>query len=389
MAKVTLKNLKKVYPNIETKKKRRKKGEEEKKSNLQITDEGVVAVQEFSLDIADKEFIVLVGPSGCGKSTTLRMIAGLEEITAGELYIGDKLMNDVEPKDRNIAMVFQNYALYPHMTVYENMAFSLKLKKVSKKETDERVRQAAEILDITQYLDRKPKALSGGQRQRVAIGRAIVRNPAVFLMDEPLSNLDAKLRNQMRAEIIKLRQRINTTFIYVTHDQTEAMTLGDRIVIMRDGFIQQIGTPQEVFDHPANLFVSGFIGTPQMNYFDADLILENGKYAVKVDNLTVVLSEDKQARLAAKKVEPQAVTLGVRPDHLEISQEGIKGTIDVSELMGASVHLHISSQGKDMIVIVPTSGAVVDYPMNSEVKLAFDGHVAHIFSKETEKNLEW
>ncbi len=250
MAKVILKDLKKVYPNTEKKKKAKKGEEPEKKSNLQITDEGVVAVQQFNLEIADKEFIVLVGPSGCGKSTTLRMIAGLEDITSGELWIGDKLMNDVEPKDRNIAMVFQNYALYPHMTVYENMAFSLKLKKAPKDEIDKKVREAAEILDITQYLDRKPKALSGGQRQRVAIGRAIVRDPAVFLMDEPLSNLDAKLRNQMRAEIIKLRQRIDTTFVYVTHDQTEAMTLGDRIVIMKDGFIQQIGTPQEVFDRP-------------------------------------------------------------------------------------------------------------------------------------------
>ena len=268
MAEVVLKNLKKVYPNTEKKK---KKGEPEKKNDLQITDEGVVAVQDFNLHIADKEFIVLVGPSGCGKSTTLRMIAGLEDISGGELYIDGKLMNDVEPKDRDIAMVFQSYALYPHMTVYGNMAFSLKLKKVPKDEIDRRVRQAAEILDITQYLDRKPKALSGGQRQRVAIGRAIVRDPAVFLMDEPLSNLDAKLRNQMRAELIKLRERIDTTFIYVTHDQTEAMTLGDRIVIMKDGFIQQIGTPQEVFDHPANLFVAGFIGTPQMNLFDAHL----------------------------------------------------------------------------------------------------------------------
>ena len=237
MAKVILKDLKKVYPNTEKKKKVKKGEEPEKKHNLQITEEGVVAVQQFSLEIADKEFIVLVGPSGCGKSTTLRMIAGLEDITSGELWIGDRLMNDVEPKDRDIAMVFQNYALYPHMTVYENMAFSLKLKKVPKDEIDRKVRQAAEILDITQYLDRKPKALSGGQRQRVAIGRAIVRDPAVFLMDEPLSNLDAKLRNQMRAEIIKLRQRIDTTFVYVTHDQTEAMTLGDRIVIMKDGFI--------------------------------------------------------------------------------------------------------------------------------------------------------
>ncbi len=388
MARVTLKNLKKIYPNVE-KKRKKKKGVEEKKNNLQITDEGVVAVQEFNLDIADKEFIVLVGPSGCGKSTTLRMIAGLEDISGGELYIDDKLMNDVEPKDRDIAMVFQNYALYPHMTVYENMAFSLKLKKMPKDEIEKKVQQAAEILDITQYLDRKPKALSGGQRQRVAIGRAIVRDPAVFLMDEPLSNLDAKLRNQMRAEIIKLRQRINTTFIYVTHDQTEAMTLGDRIVIMRDGFIQQIGTPQEVFDHPSNLFVSGFIGTPQMNYFDADLVLEDGKYAVKVDDLTVLLSDDKQARLAANHVEAQKVTLGVRPDHLEVSTNGIKGIIDVSELMGASVHLHITSQGRDMIVIVPTNGIEANFPMNSEVQLTFNGNVAHVFSKETEKNLEW
>ena len=258
MATVTLKNVKKIYPFVsgEGKKKKKKKSEpeEEKKVNLQITEQGVVAVQEFNLDIADKEFIVLVGPSGCGKSTTLRMVAGLEEITEGELYIDGKLMNDVAPKDRDIAMVFQNYALYPHMTVYENMAFSLKLRKERKDIIDKKVREAAEILDITQYLDRKPKALSGGQRQRVAIGRAIVRDPAVFLMDEPLSNLDAKLRNQMRAEIIKLRERINTTFIYVTHDQTEAMTLGDRIVIMRDGYIQQIGTPQEVFNNPSNLF---------------------------------------------------------------------------------------------------------------------------------------
>ena len=250
MATVTLKNVKKIYPFVSGEgKKKKKKGKdepEEKKVNLQITEQGVVAVQEFNLDIADKEFIVLCGPSGCGKSTTLRMVAGLEEISEGELYIDGKLMNDVAPKDRDIAMVFQNYALYPHMTVYENMAFSLKLRKEKKEVIDQKVREAAEILDITQYLDRKPKALSGGQRQRVAIGRAIVRDPAVFLMDEPLSNLDAKLRNQMRAEIIKLRERINTTFIYVTHDQTEAMTLGDRIVIMRDGYIQQIGTPQEL-----------------------------------------------------------------------------------------------------------------------------------------------
>ena len=372
MAKVILKDLKKVYPNTE-KKKKVKKGEEapEKKNNLQITDEGVVAVQQFSLEIADQEFIVLVGPSGCGKSTTLRMIAGLEDITSGELWIGDKLMNDVEPKDRDIAMVFQNYALYPHMTVYENMAFSLKLKKVPKDEIDRKVKQAAEILDITQYLDRKPKALSGGQRQRVAIGRAIVRDPAVFLMDEPLSNLDAKLRNQMRAEIIKLRQRINTTFIYVTHDQTEAMTLGDRIVIMKDGFIQQIGTPQ-------------------MNFFDAKLVKNgDGKYAVSIDGINVELSEDKQARLSAKNIPEQDVTLGVRPDHIMLCADGVKGTVDVSELMGSSVHLHISTHGHDVVVIVPTNGNAAHFPMGSEVNLIFGGNVAHVFSKETEKNLEW
>ena len=388
MAKVILKNLKKVYPNTE-KKKKPKKGEEVRKTNLQITAEGVVAVQEFNLEIADKEFVVLVGPSGCGKSTTLRMIAGLEEITAGELWIGDKLMNNVEPKDRDIAMVFQNYALYPHMTVYENMAFFLKLKKTPKDVIDRKVREAAEILDITEYLDRKPKALSGGQRQRVAIGRAIVRDPAVFLMDEPLSNLDAKLRNQMRAEIIKLRQRIDTTFVYVTHDQTEAMTLGDRIVIMRDGFIQQIGTPQEVFDHPANLFVAGFIGTPQMNLFDARLTKNGDKYAVEVGGISVELSEDKQTRLNAKNVAPQEVTLGVRPDHMMLCESGIKGTVDVSELMGPSIHLHVTAEGKDVIVIVPANGDTARFPMGSGVNLTFGGNVAHVFSRETEKNLEW
>ena len=346
-------------------------------------------MQQFSLDIADREFVVLVGPSGCGKSTTLRMIAGLEEITDGELYIGDKLMNDVAPKDRNIAMVFQNYALYPHMTVYENMAFSLKLKKCSKEEIDKRVREAAHILNITEYLDRKPKALSGGQRQRVAIGRAIVRNPAVFLMDEPLSNLDAKLRNQMRAELIKLRQRIDTTFIYVTHDQTEAMTLGDRIVIMKDGFIQQVGTPQQVFDHPANLFVAGFIGTPQMNFFDGSLVKRNGRYFIETDGLSVELSEDKQQRLAAKDVAEQQVTVGVRPEHVIIGQSGIPAKVDVSEMMGSSVHLHMSALGGDMIAIVPLNGEAAHYPMGMDVKLSFGGHVVHVFSKDGNKNLEW
>ena len=403
MAEVILKNVRKVYPNTESKKKKKKDEAVEKKNNLEITDEGVVAVQDFNIDVADKEFIVLVGPSGCGKSTTLRMIAGLEEISGGELFIDGKQMNDVAPKDRDIAMVFQNYALYPHMTVYENIAFPLKLKKIAETdadgkthlkkmpndEIDRRVREAAEILDITQFLDRKPKALSGGQRQRVAIGRAIVRSPKVLLMDEPLSNLDAKLRNQMRAEIIKLREKIDTTFIYVTHDQVEAMTLGDRIVIMRDGFIQQIGTPQEVFDHPTNLFVAGFIGTPQMNLFDARLIKQNGKYAVTLDGITVELAEDKQARLAAKDVAEQDVVLGVRPDHIMLCADGVKGKVDVSELMGSSVHLHISANGHDVVVIVPTNGNAAHFPMGSEVNMIFGGNVAHVFSKETEKNLEW
>ena len=392
MATVQLKNVKKIYPFIsgEGKKKKNKKDQpEEKKVNLQITDQGVVAVQEFNLDIADKEFIVLVGPSGCGKSTTLRMVAGLEEISEGELYINGKLMNDVAPKDRDIAMVFQNYALYPHMTVYENMAFSLKLRKESKDVIDKKVREAAEILDITQYLDRKPKALSGGQRQRVAIGRAIVRDPAVFLMDEPLSNLDAKLRNQMRAEIIKLRERINTTFIYVTHDQTEAMTLGDRIVIMRDGYIQQIGTPQEVFNNPRNLFVAGFIGTPQMNFFDAQLTREGDKFFVEVGGIKVELDAEKEARLLANNVQSQAVTLGVRPDHTTIADAGVVAKVDVSEMMGSSVHLHVSAEGRDVIIIVPTIDMKGNFAMGDTVHFTFDGSVAHVFSKETEKNLEW
>jgi multiple sugar transport system ATP-binding protein len=394
MATVQLKNIKKVYPYIggEEKKKKKKNADEpeKKKVNLQITDEGVVAVQEFNLDIADKEFIVLVGPSGCGKSTTLRMVAGLEEISGGELYIDGKLVNDVAPKDRDIAMVFQNYALYPHMTVYENMAFSLRLRHTPKDEIDKKVREAAEILDITQYLNRKPKALSGGQRQRVAIGRAIVRAPKVMLMDEPLSNLDAKLRNEMRAEIIKLRQRIDTTFMYVTHDQTEAMTLGDRIVIMKDGYIQQIGTPQEVFNHPANLFVAGFIGMPVMNFFDAKLIREQSKYFVELGGYRVELDPEKEERLLAKDVQSQDVTLGVRPEHTDLTdQGGVEARVDVSEMMGSSVHLHVSAEGRDVIIIVPTIEMKDNYRIGDTLHFSFQGNVAHVFSKETEKNLEW
>ena len=374
------------------KKKKEESASDEPKAKLQVTEQGVVAVQEFNLEIADKEFIVLVGPSGCGKSTTLRMIAGLEEISEGELWIGDKLVNDVAPKDRDIAMVFQNYALYPHMTVYDNMAFALKLRHTPKAEIDRKVKEAAEILDITQFLGRKPKALSGGQRQRVAIGRAIVRDPKVFLMDEPLSNLDAKLRNQMRAEISKLRAKIDTTFIYVTHDQTEAMTLGDRIVIMRDGFIQQIGTPQEVFHHPANLFVAGFIGSPQMNMFDAKLVKQNGKYAVELGGYTVEVSEEKQAALAANEVQEQEILLGIRPEHITLANEGVEGVIDVHELMGSSIHLHVSAVGKDVVVIVNTMdmtmAEVAALKSGTSIKFTFGGHNCHMFNKETGFNLE-
>ena len=399
MASVTLKGIKKIYPfsgDDNKKKKKKKKDDEapqEGKPQLTVTDQGVVAVHDFNLEIADKEFIVLVGPSGCGKSTTLRMVAGLEEISEGELYIGDRLVNDVAPKDRDIAMVFQNYALYPHMTVYENMAFALKLRKVPKDEIDKKVKQAAEILDITQYLGRKPKALSGGQRQRVAIGRAIVRDPQVFLMDEPLSNLDAKLRNQMRAEIIKLRERIDTTFIYVTHDQTEAMTLGDRIVIMKDGFIQQIGTPQDVFNHPHNIFVAGFIGTPQMNFFDAKLSKEGGKYVVSVGGIKVELSQEKQAALSARNVSPQDVTLGVRPEHIQLSNNGIAAKVDVSEMMGSAVHLHSTmADGKDVVIVVQTMDMngheLSSFNMGATVRFTFGGNVVHVFSKANGENLE-
>ncbi len=362
MAGLSLKNIKKVY------------------------DKEVVAVQQFSLDIQDKEFIVLVGPSGCGKSTTLRMIAGLEDITEGELYIGDKLMNEVAPKDRDIAMVFQNYALYPHMSVYDNMAFGLKLRKVPKDEIDKQVREAAEILDITTYLDRKPKALSGGQRQRVAIGRAIVRHPAVFLFDEPLSNLDAKLRNQMRAELIKLRKKIDTTFIYVTHDQVEAMTLGDRIVIMKDGFIQQVGTPQEVFDKPANLFVAGFIGTPQMNFFnDAKLVVEGSNCYVDLYGHKVELEDYQKDIIKEKGVQTQEVTLGVRPVHIDLADEGVPAVVDVAEMMGAEIHLHVSVQNQDIIIVVPTADLDRDFAQGGgeNIHFSFRPKLMHIFDKES------
>ncbi|MBQ9579751.1 MAG: sn-glycerol-3-phosphate ABC transporter ATP-binding protein UgpC [Lachnospiraceae bacterium] len=380
MAEVRLKDVVKIYPQVE------KDKHNKKKNNLEVTDRGVVAVQQFNIDIKDKEFIVLVGPSGCGKSTTLRMIAGLEEITDGELYIDGELMNAVAPKDRDIAMVFQSYALYPHMTVYENMAYSLKIKHMPKDEIRRKVEEAADILDIRKYLDRKPKALSGGQRQRVAIGRAIVRNPKVLLMDEPLSNLDAKLRNQMRAELLKLQNRIQTTIVYVTHDQVEAMTLGDRIVVMKDGYIQQIGTPQEVFNHPANLFVAGFIGTPQMNFFEGELVREGDKYSVRYKDYVVELSENKSRRLADNNVGSQSVTFGVRPDQMLLGEGGIDAVVEVSEMMGTSSHLHAKLDGKDIIVIVPNNGEETSNLKN--IKLSYNGSMVHVFSKEDGRNLE-
>ena len=354
----------------------------------------VVAVPDFSLEIADKEFIVFVGPSGCGKSTTLRMIAGLEEISGGEMYIGDRLINDVPPKDRDIAMVFQNYALYPHMTVFENMAFGLKLRKVPKAEIKTRVEEAARILDISHLLDRKPKALSGGQRQRVALGRAIVREPQVFLLDEPLSNLDAKLRAQMRTELSKLHLKLGTTFIYVTHDQTEAMTMGDRIVVMKDGFIQQVDTPQNLYAKPNNMFVAGFIGSPQMNFINAVLqqkgntfILEFGQE--KVYNIPVPASMSADI---LKDYVGKEVVFGIRPEDMYDGAEDIEkysdgiveANVEVTELMGAETFLYLNCEGNALVARVdPTSTT----KSGDVIKLALNTAKIHVFDKETEKTL--
>ena len=355
-----------------------------------IYDGGVTAVHDVNINIADKEFIVLVGPSGCGNSTTLRMVAGLEEISEGELYIDGKLCNNVEPKDRDIAMVFQSYALYPHMSVYDNMAFALKLKKVPKDEIDKKVREVAQILDITQYLERKPKALSGGQRQRVAIGRAMVRDPKVFLMDEPLSNLDAKLRNQMRAEIIKLRQRINTTFMYVTHDQTEAMTLGDRIVIMKDGFVNQIGSPTEVFDKPVNLFVAGFIGMPVMNFFDnCKLLLEDGVYYAQIRNAKIRLDDFQQKALKQNGQKACDIVAGIRPQHINVGAGDLMATIEVNEMMGSEVHLHARSDADEVVMVIPTVDLKVDVSAGAKVNFTTQPRLIQLFDKATSNNLIW
>ena len=372
MASVKLTNVKKVYDNH------------------------VTAVSDFNLEIADKEFVVFVGPSGCGKSTTLRMIAGLEEISGGTIEIDGEVVNDLQPKDRNIAMVFQNYALYPHMTVYDNIAFSLRIKKINEDEIYKRVTHAAEVLGITELLMRKPRKLSGGQRQRVAIGRAMVRDSKVFLMDEPLSNLDAKLRNQMRAEIILLRKQLDTTFVYVTHDQTEAMTLGDRIVIMKDGFIQQIGTPEEVFERPENLFVAEFIGAPKMNIIKTELITENGKYYVTPYGAKIEVDGRTGELLKEKNVPSGTVLLGVRPEHIVLSEtkaeNAIDGAVLVNEMMGSELHLHVEMKDESkMIVRIPTVNLTheerAQLKNGHPVHLTFSGKVMHFFDPETEKNL--
>ena len=366
MSEVIMKGLKKVYDNK------------------------VTAVHDVNLEIKDKEFIVLVGPSGCGKSTTLRMVAGLEEISDGELYIDGRLVNEVAPKDRDIAMVFQNYALYPHKTVYDNLAFALKLRKEKKDVIDKKVREVADILDITQYLKRKPKALSGGQRQRVAIGRAMVRNPKVFLMDEPLSNLDAKLRNQMRAEIIKLRSRIDTTFMYVTHDQTEAMTLGDRIVIMKDGYVNQIGTPQEVFNKPVNLFVAGFIGMPVMNFFDdCKLLKQNGKYFAEIRGVLFELDEFQQKALEQNGVEECTIVAGIRPQHITVGSGQLSATIEVSEMMGSEYNIHARSDRDEVVMLIPTFDLETDVSMGRTVNFTTKPKLIQLFDKETGNNLIW
>ena len=363
---------------------------------------GVVAVSDFSLEIKDKEFIIFVGPSGCGKSTTLRMIAGLEEITDGELYIGNRLVNDIAPKDRDIAMVFQNYALYPHMTVFENMAFGLKLRKTPKDEIARKVEEAARILDIAHLLDRKPKALSGGQKQRVALGRALVREPQVFLLDEPLSNLDAKLRAQMRTEIAKLHKRLGTTFIYVTHDQTEAMTMADRIVVMKDGFIQQVDSPQQLYLYPCNLFVAGFIGSPQMNFIESKLVKIDGKYTVEFGSEDTKESRGRKfyVELPESKVDEQVlapylnqeIIMGVRPESihdeemfLSTAKTGIiETTVDVTELMGAEIYLYLNCEGSNLTARVsPRSTA----RPQDVIKCAIDANRIHLFDKDTEKTI--
>lgn len=360
------------------------------KNVYKIFDDGTTAVNDFSLEIADKEFIILVGPSGCGKSTTLRMIAGLEHITKGELKIGDRIVNDVAPKDRDIAMVFQSYALYPHMTVYKNMAFGLELRKMSKDEIDKRVREAARVLDIEHLLKRKPKALSGGQRQRVALGRAMVRSPSVFLLDEPLSNLDAKLRTNMRTEIKKLHQRLGTTFIYVTHDQTEAMTMGDRIVVMKDGVIQQVDSPQNLYKHPKNMFVAGFIGSPQMNFLDAEVKSKNGKIFLSLAENELDVTDSFAKTNEIKEYFNKSIKVGIRPEDVTVDNEFIvknpdkvlTAKLEVSELMGSESYLYLDYSGQKL-----TARVAADSPANESVELGILTDRIHLFDPNSTSNI--
>ncbi|PAB60290.1 ABC transporter ATP-binding protein [Anaeromicrobium sediminis] len=361
MAGLSLKNIEKKYPN------------------------GFHAVKNLNLEIHDKEFLILVGPSGCGKSTTLRMVAGLEDISSGEMYIGDRIVNEVEPKDRDIAMVFQNYALYPHMTIYDNMAFSLKLRKLSKEDIDKKVKEAANILGIESLLDRKPKELSGGQRQRVALGRAIVRKPKVFLMDEPLSNLDAKLRVQMRTELSKLHQELQTTFIYVTHDQTEAMTMGSRIAVMKDGILQQVADPQTIYTNPTNMFVASFIGSPQMNFIDCKVVKDNG-VSLDYKGHNICITKERTKSLEESVYLGKDVVLGIRPENILVNNESpIKAKVEVKEMLGSETYLYLNMDGKNMIARVEPS---LQVEIGEVIGLEFIKDKIHIFDKETELRIK-
>ena len=385
MASITLKNVTKIYRSTEKERGglfRNKKVSEKKRD--------VIAVKDFSMEIEDKEFVVLLGPSGCGKSTTLRMIAGLEEIDGGELYIDDVLVNDVESKDRDVAMVFQNYALYPHMSVFDNMAFAIRKRIPDKKEVERKVREAAEILGITEYLNRKPRELSGGQRQRVAIGRAIVRNPKVMLMDEPLSNLDAKLRNQMRSELLKLRKRIDATFVYVTHDQTEAMTLGDRVVVMKDGEVMQIGKPDEIYSNPASVFVATFIGNPQMNIFPVSAYRKGEGYSINLFGKELALGMEYSSVLSKRKESFIPLKLGIRPEYITLDEENglFSGEVSIAEHTGNSVIVHMNVNGNEVVVLEEERNRrEVDYAPDSIISFSFSLSDVYLFDAESGRNI--
>ena len=385
MASITLKNVTKIYRSTEKERGglfRNKKVSEKKRD--------VIAVKDFSMEIEDKEFVVLLGPSGCGKSTTLRMIAGLEEIDGGELYIDDVLVNDMESKDRDVAMVFQNYALYPHMSVFDNMAFAIRKRIPDKKEVERKVREAAEILGITEYLNRKPRELSGGQRQRVAIGRAIVRNPKVMLMDEPLSNLDAKLRNQMRSELLKLRKRIDATFVYVTHDQTEAMTLGDRVVVMKDGEVMQIGKPDEIYSNPASVFVATFIGNPQMNIFPVSAYRKGEGYSINLFGKELALGMEYSSVLSKRKESFIPLKLGIRPEYITLDEENglFSGEVSIAEHTGNSVIIHMNINGNEVVVLEEERNRrEVDYAPDSIISFSFSLSDVYLFDAESGRNI--